>query len=110
MVFCFDETQQENEVFIEDVLGDLKNVKAGDYVKLCDAVDAGLYYINPIVKIETAEDICDEAPALTIYIKRDTNVEAQRESLRRVTDISVDKLYTVALSNAAKVVLAKFKK
>lgn len=105
-----EETANENEVYIEDVSEDLKNVKTGDYVKLCDAVDAGLYYINPIVKIESAEDICDEAPALTIYIKRDTNVEAQRESLRRVTDISVDKLYTVALSNAAKVVLAKFKK
>ncbi len=66
--------------------------------------------LNPIVKIESETDLQDESPALTIYIKRDTNVEAQRESLRRVTDISVDKLYTVALSNASKVVLAKFKK
>lgn len=68
------------------------------------------YYINPIVKIEQDINSEDETPALTIYIKRDTNVEAQRESLRRVTDISVDKLYTVALSNSSKVVLAKFKK
>ena len=104
------EDAQENEVLLSDVAQDLTNAKAGDYVKLCDPVEAGKYYINPIVKIETDLDAQDEAPALTIYIKRDTNVEAQRESLRRVTDISVDKLYTVALSNAAKVVLAKFKK
>lgn len=72
--------------------------------------ETGAYYINPIVKLDTESDTEDEAPALTIYIKRDTNVETQRETLRRVTDISVDKLYTVALSNASKVVLAKFKK
>lgn len=72
--------------------------------------ETGAYYINPIVKIDTDNETEDEAPALTIYIKRDTNVETQRETLRRVTDISVDKLYTVALSNASKVVLAKFKK
>lgn len=100
----------DGEVLLSDVLEDLKGANSGDYVKLVDAVTAGKYYINPIVKIETEQDLQDEAPALTIYIKRDTNVEAQRESLRRVTDISVDKLYTVALSNAAKVVLAKFKK
>ena len=104
------DTAGAGEVLLSDVVEDLKNATAGDYVKLADAVSAGVYYINPIVKIETDTDLQDEAPALTIYIKRDTNVEAQRESLRRVTDISVDKLYTVALSNAAKVVLAKFKK
>ena len=104
------DTAEDGEVLISDVLGDLKNAVAGDYVKLADAVSKGAYYLNPIVKIETDTELQDEAPALTIYIKRDTNVEAQRQSLRRVTDISVDKLYTVALSNAAKVVLAKFKK
>lgn len=65
-------------------------------------------YICPIVKLTQDNETEDESPALTIYIKRDTSVEAQRESLRRVTAISVDKLYTVALSNASKVVLAKF--
>lgn len=67
------------------------------------------HYVNPIVKIEQDFECEDEAPALTIYLKRDTNVEAERQTLKRVTDISVDKLYTVALSNASKVVLAKFK-
>ena len=70
----------------------------------------GANYINPIVKLEGDKESEDEAPAITIYIKRDTNVETERETLKRVTDISVDKLYAVALTNASKVVLAKFKK
>ncbi|MBO5060243.1 MAG: N4-gp56 family major capsid protein [Clostridia bacterium] len=65
-------------------------------------------YICPIVKLDTDTETEDETPALTIYLKRDVNVETERQSLKRVTDISVDKFYTVALSNASKVVLAKF--
>lgn len=72
--------------------------------------ETGNYYINPIVKLEGDEQTEDESPALTIWIKRDTNVETERNTLQRTTDISVDKLYTVSLTNAAKVVLAKFKK
>lgn len=66
-------------------------------------------YINPIVQIEENDDP-DETAALTIYLKRDTNVETERQSLKRSTDVSVDKFYTVVLSNAAKVVLASFAK
>ena len=67
-------------------------------------------YVCPLVKIESETETEDETPALTIYLKRDTNVEMERQTLRRVTDISVDKFYTVVLSNAGKVVLAKFDK
>lgn len=66
-------------------------------------------YICPIVKIEGDAEVEDETPALTIYLKRDTNVEVERQTLKRVTDISVDKFYTVVLSNSGKVVLARFK-
>ena len=65
-------------------------------------------YVCPIVKLNQESDTEDEATALTIYLKRDTNVEAERHTLDRTTDISVDKFYTVALTNASKVVLAKF--
>ena len=65
-------------------------------------------YVCPIVKLNQENETEDESPALTIYLKRDTNVEKERQTLRRVTDISADKMYTVALSNASKVVLAKF--
>lgn len=65
-------------------------------------------FVCPVVKIENDQETEDETPALTIYLKRDTNVEVERQTLKRVTDISVDKFYTVVLSNDSKVVLAKF--
>lgn len=65
-------------------------------------------YICPIVKLNQDLETEDESPALTVYLKRDTNLEVERQTLKRVTDISVDKFYTVALTNASKVVLAKF--
>ncbi len=66
-------------------------------------------YACPIVKLNNDAESEADAAALTIYLKRDTNVETDRVSLARKTDISVDKHYAVALSNTAKVVLAKFK-
>lgn len=70
----------------------------------------GANYLCPIVKLNNDAETEEDAPALTIYLKRDTNVETDRVSLARKTDISVDKHYTVALSNTSKVVIAKFKK
>lgn len=67
-------------------------------------------YACPIVKLNNDAETEDDAAAITIYLKRDTNVETDRVSLSRKTDISVDKHYAVALSNTSKVVLAKFKK
>ncbi len=67
-------------------------------------------YFCPIVKLNQDNDTEDEVPALTVYLKRDTNVETDRVSLARKTDISADKHYTVALSNQSKVVVARFKK
>lgn len=67
-------------------------------------------YACPIVKLNNDAETEDDAAAITIYLKRDTNVETDRVSLARKTDISVDKHYAVALSNTSKVVLAKFKK
>lgn len=84
----------------------LPGVKVGDYVlKSTTAV-----YFNPIVKLNNDAETEEDAPALTVYLKRDTNVETERVTLSRKTDISVDKMYGVALSNTAKVVLAKIKK
>lgn len=72
--------------------------------------DEGTAYLNPIVKLNGDNETEDDTPALTVYMKRDVNVETERHSLTRTTDISVDEIYTVALSNASKVVLASFKK
>lgn len=71
---------------------------------------AGTRYLNPIVKVSQDTETEDELPAVTIYLKRDVNVEAERHTLSRTTDISADKVYTAALTNSSKVVLALFKK
>lgn len=70
----------------------------------------GNYYLNPIVKTNNDAESEDDAPAITIYMKKAVNVETERDTLARKTIISVDQHYVAALTNTAKVVLAKFKK
>ena len=66
-------------------------------------------YACPIVKLETDPEVEDEVPALTIYRKRDVNVEPERKPKVRTTEITADEFYVAVLSNEAKVVLAYFK-
>lgn len=61
-------------------------------------------YVCPIVMVDGAD-----APALTIYMKRDAQLEADRDILKKTTVLAGDEHYGVALSNDAKVVLATFK-
>lgn len=72
--------------------------------------DTGENYICPIVKLEQDNETEDELTAITVYLKRDVNVEVDRISKKRTTEITADEFYTVALTNESKVVLAKFKK
>ncbi len=67
-------------------------------------------YLNPIIKLETEEETEEETPALTIYLKRNINVETERKPRNRSTEITADEMYAVSVSNDSKVVLAKFKK
>ena len=69
---------------------------------------ASAKYLCPIIKLTGDQETEDEATAMTVYLKRDTNVETERHTLSRTTDISVDKLYGVALTNQDRAVLAKF--
>jgi N4-gp56 family major capsid protein len=71
--------------------------------------EGGTSYVCPIVKLNEEGETEDDTPALTIYMKRNVNVETERDTLARKTIISVDEIYTAALSNASKVVLASFK-
>ena len=72
-------------------------------------VDDDASYSCPIVRLESDPETEDEIPALTIYRKREVNVEAERKPKIRTTEITADEFYVVVLSNEAKVVLAKFK-
>lgn len=69
---------------------------------------SGSNYSCPIIKLNNDAETEDDAAALTVFLKRDTNVETERQTLSRTTDISVDKIYGVAITNEEKVVLAKF--
>lgn len=69
---------------------------------------AGVYNC-PILKVTEDKESEDEAPAVTIFMKRDVNVETERRSLARKTDVSADEIYTVAITNQSKVVVAQFK-
>ena len=56
-----------------------------------------------------ADGTAEEAPALTIYLKRNVEVESDRDILAKTTVVSADEHYGVALSNESKVVVATFK-
>lgn len=65
------------------------------------------YYLNPIVKISNDTETEDDSPALTVFLKRETNIEVDRQPRNRQTEITGDRIYTVALTNETKVVIAK---
>ena len=52
----------------------------------------------------------DELPAVTIFLKKDTQTDAEWVPRSQTHEITTAKYYGVALTNEAKVVLAKFKK
>lgn len=68
------------------------------------------FYTCPIIKLTHDDETEQDTAALTVYLKRDPNVEVDRKSLRRTTEISIDEFYTVAVSDDSKVVLAEIKK
>lgn len=70
-------------------------------------------YVCPLVKLEPASADTEytetELPAVTIYVKKDTQVDHEWFPKKQTHDITAAKYYGVALTNAAKVVLATFK-
>lgn len=67
----------------------------------------GGVYFNPIVKLQNDTEE-DDAPALTIYMKKGVTLEEERFPRKRSTQYTIDKHYVAALTNEAKVVIAKF--
>lgn len=65
------------------------------------------YYLNPIVKISNDAETEEDSPALTVFLKRETNIEVDRQPRNRQTEITGDRMYVVALTNETKVVIAK---
>ena len=86
---------------------------AGCWIKKSNKIKAKSgVYTCPIIKLEPdsaeTEYTEDELPALTIFLKKDTSVDAEFKPRSQIHEITAAKYYGVALTNAAKVVLAKF--
>ena len=75
-------------------------------------VAAGDVFTCPIVKLEAAspetEYTEDELAAVTIFLKKDIQTDAEWKPRSQTHEITTAKYYGVALTNEAKVVLAKF--
>lgn len=95
----------DNDVIMKGEIGMIAGVRIVPSKKVKKVSNK---YLCPIVKLTADNETEDEAPAMTIYMKRDVNVETERHTLSRTTDVSADTLYGVALTNQGKVVLAKF--
>lgn len=84
----------------------------GDKVNAVTA--ANQYYLNPIIKTEPdsaeTEFTEDELPAVTIFLKKNTQTDAEWKPRTQTHEITTAKYYGVALTNEAKTILAKFKK
>lgn len=87
---------------------------AGAWIKKSKKVkNVGGVWYNPIIKLEAdsaeTEYTEDELPALTIFLKKDTQLDHEWFPKKQKHDFTVAKYYGVALTNASKVVIAKFK-
>lgn len=84
----------------------------GDKVKAI--ADASQYYVCPVIKMEAdsseTEYTEDELPAVTIFLKKDTSLDHEFKPRKQIHELTAARYYGVALTNGAKVVLAKFKK
>lgn len=106
-----------NGVIMSGMIGSIAGCKVVKSKKV-KLDTAGTSYLNPIVVVATddpkedpqADKGSNTAPALTIYMKRDANLEDDRDILKKSTVVSIDEHYTAVLSNDSKVVLASFKK
>lgn len=84
----------------------------GDKVNSVSA--ANQYYLCPIIKLEPdsaeTEFTEDELPAITIFLKKDTQTDHEWKPRTQTHEITSARYYGVAKTNDAKLVLAKFKK
>lgn len=65
-------------------------------------------YNCPIVKIETDAETEDETPALTLFMKKELEVETGRDMDHKMTKVNADQHYVMALTNDDKVVIGQF--
>ena len=106
-----DKNKYGNDVMVTGEIGMVGNTRIVPSKQIVKN-DAG-NYVCPIIKLEPASTETEyaetELPAITIFLKKDTQVDHEWFPKKQTHDITAAKYYGVALTNAAKVVLATFK-
>lgn len=95
-----------NNVMMTGEIGMIANTRIVPSRKAVD--EEGNYYLNPIVQLRPESQTGDESAAVTIFMKRNVNVETQRELGNYTTLIGADEHYVAALTDESKVIVAKF--
>ena len=106
-----DKNKYGNDVMVTGEIGMVGNTRIVPSKQIVK--DASGNFVNPIVKLEPASADTEyaetELAAITIFLKKDTSVDHEWFPKKQTHDITAAKYYGVALTNAAKVVLATFK-
>lgn len=106
-----DKNKYGNDVMVTGEIGMVGNTRIVPSKQIVKN-DSG-NFVCPIIKLEPASNDTEyaetELPALTIFLKKDTSVDAEWFPKKQTHDITAAKYYGVALTNAAKVVLATYK-
>lgn len=106
-----DKTKYNNDVMISGEIGMICGVRIVPSKQIVKNADGN--YVCPLIKLEPAsvdtEYAESELPAITIFMKADTQVDHEWFPKQQNHDITASKYYGVALTNASKVVVATFK-
>lgn len=105
-----DKNKYGNDVMVSGEIGMIAGVRI---VPSNQIVAADGKYVCPLVKLEPSSTDSEyaesELPAVTIFLKADTQVDHEWFPKKQHHDITAAKYYGAALTNSAKVVLATFK-
>lgn len=106
-----DKNKYGNDVMVSGEIGMIAGCRVVPTKQIVK--DGSGNYVCPIVKLEPASADTEytemELPAITIFMKADTQVDHEWFPKKQVHDITAVKYYGVALTNATKVVKATFK-
>ena len=95
-----------NDVIMNGEIGKIANTRIVVSKKAVN--DAKTLFLNPIVELKPESQTGDETAAITIYLKRNVNLETERNLNNYTTLIGADEHYIAALTDESKVVVAKF--
>ena len=88
-----------------------KDKKALEALAKIADVDVNIYGLEMLKAGTNLDEYTeDELPALTIFLKKGTSLDHEWFPKKQIHDFTAARYYGVALTNAAKIVLAKFKK